>query len=455
MTIPDSGVTYIDALLVDQSWTGTAGAGATITYGFGQDSNSFSRSLQPQTNAAAIDPNFQQAVKSAMDIWSSYANIHFQQGNSSSTEPLLLALTNHDLGPTAAGVTYTYNTAPKITNVDVIVGTDYGGTELAKGNYGFFTVLHELGHALGLKHPFSGNITLPAGEDNWDHTIMAYDDGTYATTNNLPTVPMLYDIAAIQYLYGANHSTHSGNDRYVLTTGQRPSTLWDGGGVDTLDSSSYNGSATIDLREGATDVNHVGSTVLWIAFGSNIENAITGNGNDSISGNNLGNTLIGNAGNDTINGYNGPDAIAGNEGADNLSGGQGSDTIQGGKGADTIVGGPGNDLLHGGQGLDAIDGAAGNDTIFGDMGNDTLTGGAGNDIFVFDVIQNATDVVVDFVSSQDHLQFSHSLFSSTAAVIAAASYSHSTEIISLIGGGTVTVGNLGAALTVNDITIVG
>lgn len=63
--------------------------------------------------------------------------------------------------------------------------------------------LHELGHALGLKHPFEPlrtGVTLPAAEDNSTNTVMSYTGGF---KNQIGP----YDQAAIQYLYGPNVST--------------------------------------------------------------------------------------------------------------------------------------------------------------------------------------------------------------------------------------------------------
>lgn len=62
--------------------------------------------------------------------------------------------------------------------------------------------LHEIGHALGLKHPFEAGqtgVTLPSSEDKKSNTVMSY-------TADIPNANTLgpYDVIAIQYLYGGN-----------------------------------------------------------------------------------------------------------------------------------------------------------------------------------------------------------------------------------------------------------
>lgn len=73
---------------------------------------------------------------------------------------------------------------------------------LTPGGQGYETLLHELGHAIGLKHPFaeSGDeIVLPANEDNTNNTLMSYDSsGTWYSTFRP------YDIAALNWLYGGD-----------------------------------------------------------------------------------------------------------------------------------------------------------------------------------------------------------------------------------------------------------
>ena len=149
-----------------------------------------------------------------------------------------------------------------------------------KGSYAWHTFMHETGHALGLKHPFDSNAHFASVTNLWNEwTIMAYacnsgqtDGGglSYITADGQGCqTPMRYDVAALQFLYGANLSTEAGETTYSWspTTGQfsingtpfgtAPDgnfvymTVWDGGGTDTYDFSNYpHGSATASLTPG-------------------------------------------------------------------------------------------------------------------------------------------------------------------------------------------------------------
>lgn len=208
------------------------------------------------------------------------------------------------------------------------------------GSFANFTVLHELGHAMGLKHPFSGSALLPGQYDSQIYTVMSYSalpGQPNMTLSYYPTSPMLYDISAMQYLYGANYNFQPGNDIYAFGDTQTYNeTLWDGGGTDAL---RYDGRLTssIDLREGSGST--IGQRVyaesglfsrsvinnVWIAFGAKIENAIGGFSADIITGNDLRNTLQGREGDDTLYGNGGNDVLDGGAGNDVLDGGSGID----------------------------------------------------------------------------------------------------------------------------------
>jgi len=90
--------------------------------------------------------------------------------------------------------------------------------------------------------------------------------------------------------------------------------IWDGGGIDTLDFSGYANNQTIDLTAGGfSDVGALKKNVS-IAVGVTIENAIGGSGDDTLLGNTADNRLSGGGGNDRLQGGGGSDVIDGGAG---------------------------------------------------------------------------------------------------------------------------------------------
>ncbi|NNE79947.1 MAG: hypothetical protein HKN18_06700, partial [Silicimonas sp.] len=124
-------------------------------------------------------------------------------------------------------------------------------------------------------------------------------------------------------------------------------TVYDSGGTDTFDFSSYSAHQSLDLRqESYSDLAGLDGNI-GIARGTVIEHGLTGGGNDTITGNSADNGLSAGAGADTVDGGAGNDAIRGGAGHDDLSGADGFDLIEGGAGNNQIDGGAGGDLLIG------------------------------------------------------------------------------------------------------------
>ncbi|MCM2306594.1 MAG: M10 family metallopeptidase C-terminal domain-containing protein [Sulfuritalea sp.] len=249
---------------------------------------------------------------------------------------------------------------------------DWVADDFFPGNQGYAVLLHEIGHALGLKHPFEGNITLDPAHDVESFTMMSYTaapssivvsslEGGFYTYSRIPVSSLMPgDIVALQYLYGANEGTATGDDLYRWGNNAAfYQTIWDGGGSDTIDCSNQTLGCNIDLRPGAYSSIGLRSTEtelllsqppelnmadilemfgpsvsgalydgqhnLAIAAGVVIERAIGGSAADSIIGNDFANSLYGNLGNDSLLGGGGADLLDGGRGADQMDGGSGND----------------------------------------------------------------------------------------------------------------------------------
>ena len=310
---------------------------------------------------------------------------------------------------------------------DVWLGTAYNHA-VEPGMLGYRTLMHEIGHALGLKHPHEAGpyAVLPADLDGAEHSVMSarsapgspLSAGLGIEPDGWSETFMPYDIAALQHVYGADYSDRGG-DRYRFDPSERvmQRTIWDGGGRDTYDFSRYATAVTIDLAPGGwsttgqeAQLNRTGSLSTgeapvmaegavynaWLSHGdwrSGIENAIGGRGDDSIEGNRLDNRLVGGAGDDTM---------VGGRGDDGLFGRNDDDAMFGGGGADRIVGGHGDDVLSGAGGDDTLSGGSGRDWLDGGAGDDVLTGGGGADLFVIEQ-GDGSDIVRGFRPRSDVL----------------------------------------------------
>jgi serralysin len=286
---------------------------------------------------------------------------------------------------------------------DVMLNVQSGATMLpsfAPGSQGGALLLHELGHAMGLKHPHddggSGRPTFKdAGiedSDNGYFTVMSYNDTSADLRTGHPSTFMMFDVLALQAVYGVNRNTNAGDTVYSIVADQGVRTLWDGAGLDTLSfATATKGfyveipwstlSDLVDTRIGyATAQDPQDRT--WVGLTGEYEIVIGSAYDDEIIGNDDGNTLIGGAGNDYIDGYDGKNQLRGGEGDDELWGGADFDDTHGNVGNDTVHGGGSDDWVVGGQGNDTLFGDDGGDLCYGQLGGDTIDGGAGNDAVV-------------------------------------------------------------------------
>ncbi|MCC7101425.1 MAG: M10 family metallopeptidase C-terminal domain-containing protein [Rubrivivax sp.] len=272
----------------------------------------------------------------------------------------------------------------------------------APGGTGFAIRLHEIGHALGLKHPHddggNGRPTFDSlgigGLDNGLATLMSYERPFADAPSNAQgcqITPMVLDILAIQHIYGANMGHRTGNDTYFLHDDNKVRAIWDAGGADTLNATWLRFAVTLSLAEGAT-IEHGRHSRTAIAYGVTIENAI---------GSRYDDTLTGNAANNLLDGRRGADSMAGGAGNDTYvvdsvldevleSAAEGVDTVRAAVGwtlADNVE----NLVLVGAAALDGT-GNDGDNVLTGNAGANRLSGGAGDDTYV---VQNAADSVIE------------------------------------------------------------
>jgi FG-GAP-like repeat/RTX calcium-binding nonapeptide repeat (4 copies) len=334
----------IDALLQGSKWNKS-----TITFGF----------------AAEIGVEIRNNVRAIFDTLTRIVNLNFVE--STGAGDIHYSFRNDTK---YAEAQYPKNGGDVFLNPEFDHANTSSGFRGGVGTHGFFSLLHETLHALGLKHPgnYSGDEAgdapfLSYAEDNSGNTVMTYNFwGARSST------PMPYDILALQYLYGAKtynqgnttyifdreNGFHDGNRYWGSATAGTKVTIWDSGGIDTLDfsalhddfGSSYGsgGRYPFDLNPGGFLSNQFGfeSTTYQakdaslpggqttesyktrnfgtaIAYGVTIENVIGTKFKDQIIGNQANNNLMGQNGNDRINGRLGDDTIYGGKDNDFLS----------------------------------------------------------------------------------------------------------------------------------------
>ncbi len=347
--------------------------GSPSSYGSSELTNNFSQLLSDQQDAARL----------AFDMIASYTNLTLTEiTGAQGSADIRMARSN---APSTAWAYYPGSNEGGdawLNNTSGYYNAPYIGT------YAFHTISHEIGHALGLKHGHSssGYGALSSNYDQMAYSLMTYkshegSSGGFYTNEyyGYAQTYMAYDIAALQAIYGVNWSHNDTDNTYTWssTTGEMSidgagqgaagsnrifSTLWDGGGDDTIDLSNLQNAIIGDLKPGnflsfssiqkaqlAGGIWADGNVYFALspddADEGYIENLIAGRGDDVMRGNRVANTIEGRGGRDEIRGEDGDDYLLGNGGKDVLVGGAGNDRLEGGIGSDKLKGNGGADVF--------------------------------------------------------------------------------------------------------------
>ncbi|MBF0125511.1 MAG: hypothetical protein HQL60_09255, partial [Magnetococcales bacterium] len=258
------------------SWNPTRStAPTTVTYSFPTELADYMKgTVWDNDTFVPFDTAQQEAMRAALADIASLANITFEEADGTTTSGEIRFGTvrlDSKVGGQAYWPNY-FNGSPSNIGGDGMLNNaiEHNSTPSA-GSPGYLTLIHEIGHAIGLKHPFEAatdNTTiLPTVDDNKQLTVMSYTEQpknlylnselgedsnySYGYTNWHVGGYMLYDVSMLQQLYGANTATRIDDTEYKWVAGTPLQELiWDGGGTDTITASDWTLPCLIDLRPG-------------------------------------------------------------------------------------------------------------------------------------------------------------------------------------------------------------
>jgi hypothetical protein len=327
-----SGNPYIDGLTLEpgQLTPVIFTPGTLVTFFFDTDQRAWS-DLEKE------------AVTAAWESWDRLIDLNIEETNDRSAATVLMQISNLSDG-TLAQASAPVDGAIQSTNQTSAKEEDQALEFINFGGDSYLTLMHEIGHNLGIYHPHtattfpgvSANEEQDMGDFNMNQniwTVMSYVVGydqepVTGKVFGAAMTPMTLDIAAAQFAYGAAQS-NTGDDTYTIITQNAVGTgwtaIWDTGGTDTISAEGATGATNIDLRAATLEGSTPGGHVSWmggiqggytIANGVVIENVIGGNGIDTVTGNQANNTFIGDGGDDFFTGGSGDDFFTGGSGDD-------------------------------------------------------------------------------------------------------------------------------------------
>jgi len=413
----------------------------------------------------------QDAARDAIQLWDDLIPQTFQESTGRGAD--IIFANSSDPGQAFAyypvpGRGYTYQSDVFIADPTL----NPSNLEFHYGEYGNTTLVHELGHTLGLSHPGAYNGTgafstdAEYAQDTYQYSIMSYFNGTnsrqlainwdlggvvpgsishsssgavtgFSFRPNYPEAPQLHDIYVIQEKYGADPTTradattygfhsNTGNELYDFNANAAPMySIYDAGGNDTIDASGFNVGQSIDLHAGAfssigggaPSADHVNAywTEYYAGYGLDFPpgyftDAFLAQAQDAVQ--QIVSARI--AADTHVSGINATQF-------DNVS-------IAYGTTIENAIGGSARDLLQGNEVANTLQGMGGNDVLHGFEGNDTLVGGDGADTFVYGAKDlTGTDTISDFQTGVDKIDLT-ALTGVTASDVSYNATTHQVEI---------------------------
>jgi len=307
--VPASGDYRIDALLSGSTWST-----ATITYSFYEDTI-FGGTYYGTEAVSEVSEPVKTNVRAIMAWYGTIINRAFVEVNETPSTFGQIRF----MRSTAPSYAYAYYPSSSNLGGDVHLKSSYdrlgdtNGFQHPAGEHGYTTLIHEIGHAIGLKHPHDGTPNLPSDEDNHTRTVMSY-----GFPGESPGTPMGYDVMALQYLYGGK-SYRTGSDTYQFTgaaidqyslggelyinpTLRTKQVIWDSGGYNVLDLSGFEASSSgyrLDLNPLgwlSTNANYLTTYLMAGAVvgpGVSIRHIINSGSSDTIVANASSNVFAG------------------------------------------------------------------------------------------------------------------------------------------------------------------
>ena len=356
---------WTDQQIINQLNSGYKWSGSIITYSFPTVVSAMATYSGEGSGFSALNSTQQARAELALTLWDDVIARSIQKVAAGTTS----TSANIEFGNSTTGVGYAHAYYPSVGSVwfNTSYNSGQGTNDLMTpkiGAHGFLTYIHEIGHALGLEHmgDYNGTAATPSSyEDSTVYSVMSYFGPSWGSGSAngqglvawadwvgadgrlySPQTPMMNDIMAMQAMYGADTTTRTGDTVYGFQSNITGTTsaiydftknlnpiicIWDAGGNDTLNLSGWNTASTVDLAPGSFSSANSMTMNISIARGAWIENAVTGNGNDTVYGNERNNTITTNGGNDTIYALGGDDTISAGTGNDYINGGDGYDTV--------------------------------------------------------------------------------------------------------------------------------